>query len=48
MTNPSGHDLDTYHARDGDRLTSSTHGFRLSSTKISNPYNSEKEEQKMD
>lgn len=25
---------------DGDRLTSSSHGFNLSSTKISNPYNS--------
>jgi hypothetical protein len=30
-------EIKTYQAKDGDKLTSSTHGFMLSSTRISKP-----------
>ena len=32
----------TYHASDGDRFTSNTHGRILSSSRMSKPYNSRK------
>ena len=31
----------SYQANEGERLTSNNHGFKLLSTKMSNPYNSE-------
>ena len=34
------HIINTNHAREGDRLTSSTHGLRVSSTSMSKPYSS--------